>query len=68
MQEFRQYAHYMQPRIHKMIAEVILLASMTPTKFSDTCHACPAAMSRACTPYPKQRVCLFACHFFFCAQ
>ena len=21
MQEFRRYAHYMQPRIHKMIAE-----------------------------------------------
>lgn len=23
MQEFRQYAHYMQPRIHRMIAEVV---------------------------------------------
>lgn len=24
MQEFKQYGHYMQPRIHKMIQEVIL--------------------------------------------
>ena len=25
MQEFKQYGHYMQPRIHKMIQEVSLL-------------------------------------------
>ena len=26
MQEFKQYGHYMQPRIHKMVQEVRLLS------------------------------------------
>lgn len=49
MQEFRQYPHYMQPRIHKMIQEVIFLPSFPID--ARPAEQCPRCQHWLCMPH-----------------
>ena len=41
MQEFKQYGHYMQPRIHKMVQEVLIALSLLSNPFLARASAPP---------------------------
>ena len=60
MQEFKQYGHYMQPRIHKMIQEVRASLPTQPNRYLAMLSRLLRGCCRVCTVVMTSRVAMLA--------